>query len=57
MYLPPADTNEEIALAIEGIRESVAEITEAVDSLSDESISSWKSRYATAIANGALVPA
>lgn len=54
MYLPASSENDELALAIGGVREGVAEITAAIDTLSNESLTSWKARYATAIANGTL---
>lgn len=51
MYLPMTQDREMLEMTLGGIHESIDEITRAVDSLNDESLSSWKTHYRGAIAS------
>ena len=49
--LPEERRREKYDIFFEGIEESIAEIAERVDSLSEESIEEWKADYEVAVAN------
>lgn len=45
MYLPEDDGQEVVEAQLEGIRESIQQISRHVDTLSEESIEDWKTQY------------
>ena len=49
MYLPSAKENPQLAIELEGIKESIESISQLVDSLSEESVDQWKTRYKEAV--------
>lgn len=58
LYLPMAQDREAFAMAVDGINDSITQVTHIVDGLSNESLTSWKGHYREAVANAtSLVPA
>jgi hypothetical protein len=49
MYLPQDDDPELLRQEVEGIRRSIREIAEEVDTLSEESLEAWEERYDEAL--------
>jgi len=49
MYLPEADDPEMVRQEVEGIRASIQEIAEEVDSLSEETLQAWEEKYEGAL--------
>jgi hypothetical protein len=45
MYLPEAEDPEMVRQQVEGIRASIREIAEEVDSLSEETLQAWEEKY------------
>jgi hypothetical protein len=50
MFLPQ-DRGDEADMAVEGIKDSVTNISTLVDGLSEESLTEWKAEYREAVAN------
>ncbi len=55
MYLPQDDDPELLRREVEGIRTSIREIANEVDTLSEESLEAWEERYEEAL-QGTPVP-
>lgn len=49
MYLPKDDGQEVVEAQLEGIQETIDQISSHVDTLSEESIDDWKTRYDGAV--------
>ena len=49
MYLPEADDPEMVRQEVEGIRTSIREIAEHVDTLSEETLQDWEEKYDEAL--------
>lgn len=49
MYLPQEDNPELVRQEVDGIRRSIREIAEEVDTLSQESLEAWEERYDEAL--------
>jgi hypothetical protein len=49
MYLPEADDPEMVRQEVEGVRASIQEIAEEVDSLSEETLQAWEEKYEGAL--------
>lgn len=49
MYLPQDDDPELLRREVEGIRTSIREISDEVDTLSEESLEAWEERYEEAL--------
>ncbi len=45
MYLPESEEQDVVEVQLEGIHDSIDQISEHVDTLSEESIDDWKTRY------------
>ena len=45
MYLPDEEEQDVVAAQLEGIHDSIEQISEEVDTLSEESIDDWKTKY------------
>ncbi|HYE58433.1 MAG TPA: hypothetical protein VD948_07990 [Rhodothermales bacterium] len=57
MCAPLAGDHEASQMALDGINTSIGQINTMVDSLSNESLVVWKTRYRHALQNGRLAPA
>lgn len=53
--LPSDEDREQYDIYFDGIEDSIEEIAERVDSLSEESIEDWKSEYREAVANATAI--
>lgn len=49
MYLPESDEQEVVEAQLEGIQETIEQISVHVDTLSEESIKDWKTKYDGAV--------
>lgn len=53
--LPAGEDREQYDIYFDGIEDSIEEIAERVDSLSEESIEDWKSEYREAVSNATVI--
>jgi len=56
MYLPEADDPEMVRQEVEGIRASIREIADEVDTLSEETLQAWEEKYDGALRHAAERP-